>query len=454
MTNTITEITDNLLIEWLTDLGELVEKGEPSSDCPVVVELSALPGSTIQAPIFLAARFVELRDETRALRIEMPVECVSSRMVDITRFRPWALEQTERWTYAHIRIDSLRIDDVRHHSIWVEYHLPESALSRESLAEVVGVLREAHRSTHGRLVFQQKQYRKTLIRESERIMHSRRIFDELDKLVGLRPVKDQVRKLAAMRRVDELRTSAGLKGLNMSPHLVFTGNPGTGKTTVARLIGKLYHSIGLLPTDGVLEVGRSDLVGGFIGQTALKMKGVCMKALGGVLFIDEAYSLEGSGQDFGSEAIETLITFMEANRGKIVIIVAGYPEEMRRFLESNPGLRSRFDRTIEFPDYNDEELLSVFRSMARDHDYVLETGADRELLSWIASLPRGRDFGNARDIRRLFDEVVCNHALWLSGMAEPSRAHLRTITTDIIRASAPARVPTEIIERRSWAGYL
>ena len=182
------------------------------------------------------------------------------------------------------------------------------------------------------------------------------------------------------------------------------------------LFRSLYHSIGLLPTDVVHEVGRSDLVGGYIGQTALKTEGVCEKALGGVLFIDEAYSLEGSGQDYGSEAIETLITFMEANRGKIVVIVAGYPDEMRRFLESNPGLRSRFDRIIEFPDYDDKELLSVFRSMARDHDYVLETGVDRELLSWIESLPRGRNFGNARDIRRLFEEVVCNHAMSLSGM--------------------------------------
>ena len=203
------------------------------------------------------------------------------------------LFRSERWTYARIRIDGLRIDDIRHHSIWVEYHLPESAVSPESLAEVVGVLREAHRSTHGRLRFQQKEYRKTLIRESDRIMHSCRIFDELDSLVGLRPVKDQIRKLAATRRVDELRTSAGMKGLNLSPHLVFTGNPGTGKTTVARLIGKLYHSIGLLPTDVVHEVGRSDLVGGYIGQTALKTEGVCEKALGGVLFIDEAYSQIG-----------------------------------------------------------------------------------------------------------------------------------------------------------------
>lgn len=207
-------------------------------------------------------------------------------------------------------------------------------------------------------------------------------------------------------------------------------------------------------------MNRGDLVSGYLGQTALKTTEVCKKALGGVLVIDEAYSLDVDGRDYGREAVETLLTFMEAHRGQIAVIVAGYPEEMEAFIDSNPGLRSRFDSTIHFPDYTDDELLQVFRNMAGRHDYRLGEGVADVLKEAIAAMPRGRGFGNAREMRRLFDEVVCNHAMSMMGVGQPTERQLALITRRAVDmacppgAAKPAPEPKSDPKPTSWSGYL
>lgn len=239
------------------------------------------------------------------------------------------------------------------------------------------------------------------------------LMQELDALVGLKEVKTEIRSLINVIKVRKMREKYCLPQIEMSYHMVFTGSPGTGKTTVARLVGKIYKELGILSKGTMTETDRSGLVAGYVGQTALKVKEVVEKSLGGVLFIDEAYALSSSvSNDFGSEAIDTLVKMMEDHRDDLVVIVAGYTEEMKQFLKANTGLVSRFNRFIPFPDYSDEELKDILTGMAEKAGMKLEDGVLSCLEEYLTGMgeKEKREFGNARGIRNLFETLVVNQA--------------------------------------------
>jgi len=272
------------------------------------------------------------------------------------------------------------------------------------------------------------------------------LLAELDRLVGLTGVKAEIRLVTNLLRVQQMRRERGLPVTEQSRHLVFTGNPGTGKTTVARLVAEIYRTLGVVERGHLVETDRSGLVSGYVGQTALKVKAVFDEAAEGVLLIDEAYALARGGEnDFGREAIDTIVKLIEDRRDSIVVIAAGYPDEMGSFIEANPGLRSRFPKTIHFPDYSDDELWSIFTSLGDKGGYRCDDDARAKVCRWFAGQPRDKGFGNGRLARNLFEDAVARQASRMVDLDAPTDVDLTTLTAgdipDLPAATMPAATP-------------
>lgn len=263
------------------------------------------------------------------------------------------------------------------------------------------------------------------------------LLEQLNTLIGLKVVKNDVNSLIHLQEIKQLRKSRGLKEIPVSNHLVFYGNPGTGKTTVARLLARIYHMMGILSKGQFVEVDRSGLVAGYVGQTALKVQEVVEKSLGGVLFIDEAYALTypTSGYDYGQEAVDTLLKAMEDHRDDFIVIVAGYPELMAQFVDSNPGLRSRFNKYINFEDYNVEELCEIFKVMCKEAGY----SPTAEVIEYSYAVfekkyeNRKENFANAREVRNFFEKAMMNQADRLFEINNPTNNQLSTLEIEDVK---------------------
>ncbi|WP_019534155.1 AAA family ATPase [Paenibacillus ginsengihumi] len=264
------------------------------------------------------------------------------------------------------------------------------------------------------------------------------IMKELDRMVGLDNVKELAFEIYALLRIAGMRAEAGLMANTQVYHMVFKGNPGTGKTTVARILAKLLQTMGVLSKGHLVEVERADLVGEYIGHTALKTREMVKKALGGVLFIDEAYSLARGGEkDFGKEAIDTLVKAMEDHKNQFILILAGYSEEMELFLQTNPGLPSRFPIQLDFPDYTVDELMQIAEMMIREREYTLTPATEMKIRQLIVNEKNNLEvsFSNARFVRNLIEKAMRNHAVRLlnQGIAHPSRNELMTIRPEDVK---------------------
>ena len=255
---------------------------------------------------------------------------------------------------------------------------------------------------------------------------------ELEELIGLKTVKHDVKEMVGLAKVRKMREEKGMKQVPVSLHLVFSGNPGTGKTTVARILAKLYKEIGILTTGQLIETDRSGLVAGYVGQTAIKTQKKIEEAMGGVLFIDEAYTLNQEGENFGQEAIDTILKAMEDHRDKFIVIVAGYTELMKAFVESNPGLKSRFNKYFEFPDYTVDELQDIFKMQCKKYQYKLTEEAEAAVREEIIRLEaaKGENFANAREVRNLFEKIITNQASRVADLEDVDEEILSTITIE------------------------
>lgn len=255
---------------------------------------------------------------------------------------------------------------------------------------------------------------------------------ELNEYIGLSKVKGEVESLINLATVYALRKNNGLPTPEMSLHLVFSGNPGTGKTMIARFMARVYHSLGLLSKGQLVEVDRSSLVAGYVGQTAQKTMKALESALGGVLFIDEAYALTSKSEnDYGLEAVETILKYMEDHRDDIVVIIAGYSDLMSDFINANPGLASRFNKYIDFEDYTPEEMLDIFKMNCKKGQYELESEAEATLLSYFCEKALdAADFGNARGVRNTFEKIITSQANRIANMPSPTKEDLVRFTKE------------------------
>ena len=263
-------------------------------------------------------------------------------------------------------------------------------------------------------------------------------YEELDNLIGLDSVKAEVRTIANFVKVQQKRKAQGLKTPSISYHLVFTGSPGTGKTTVARIVARIYKDLGVLKKGHTVETDRSGLVGEYVGKTAPKTNAIVDSALNGVLFIDEAYALvpeTGNGMDYGQEAISTLLKRMEDDRDSLVVIIAGYPDEMQRFINSNPGLQSRFNRYIHFPDYTADELVRIFAMYMRKNEYTITPDGEAYLRQRLeyAVAHKDRNFGNARYVRNIFEKAIQQQANRIAKLHNPTTEQLSQLTVDDLK---------------------
>ena len=269
-------------------------------------------------------------------------------------------------------------------------------------------------------------------------------YQELDDLIGLESVKQEVRSLANFVKLQKQREAQGLKSAKVSYHLVFYGSPGTGKTTVARIVGRIYKDLGVLKKGHTVETDRAGLCGEYVGKTGPKTDTVISKALDGVLFIDEAYSLVpegGAGNDYGQEAISTILKRMEDYRDRLVVIVAGYKDEMQRFIDSNPGLQSRFNRYIDFPDYSSGELTDIFKMYMKKNQYTLAPDAEEYLKEQFeyAVAHKDRNFGNARFARNVFEKSIQQQDNRLAGQTNLDKGRLSELTIEDLQGGFASR---------------
>lgn len=340
------------------------------------------------------------------------------------------------------------------------YDLPEFCDGGDDLEDISDLIKDreeydAIQQQRKKLSFEDVHARVHEVQDEETLEG---VLRELESMIGLASVKKTVRVLVAQQRIAKMRQEAGLRAQLPSPHLIFTGNPGTGKTTIARKIGRIYKLLGLLEKGHVIEADRASLVAPYIGQTALKTKAICEQALGGVLFIDEAYSLKsGYDNDFGHEAVEALMTFMENNRGRFVVVVAGYSDLMNTFIKANPGLASRFDVTIDFPDYSNTELGQILSGLAVESSYRFTPEATHAAQRVIEAWPREKGFGNGRSVRKLFNEIIANQAMLLDDMSDLDTERLEIIPVEAIPVLVGAgleKAGPRTASRGGFLGYL